>query len=113
MITLLTTSFLLATGAVDHHDHHGGDHHGAMASEMAAQSVTFGDVRTVDVEARTAIIRHGAMPEVGMGAMVMPFMIDEAVDISLFEPGAALTITVTSDEEGLHVIAAEPEADAG
>ena len=48
-----------------------------------------------------------------MGAMVMPFMIDEAVDISLFEPGAALTITVTSDEEGLHVIAAEPEADAG
>ena len=36
---------------------------------------------------------HEAMTELGMPAMVMEFRIAEDVDISIFEPGAALTIT--------------------
>ena len=111
MITLLATSLLLATATVDHHDHHGG--HAMNAAETTAQSVVSADVRTVDTEARTALLRHEAMPELGMGAMVMPFTIDEAVNIALFQPGAALMVTVTRDEAGLRVIAAEADESAG
>jgi len=42
--------------------------------------------------------------------MVMEFAIGDSVDISLFEPGAALMITATTGTNGLEVIAAEPEA---
>ena len=38
--------------------------------------------------------------------------IAEAVDIDLVEPGAALNITVINGENGLEVIAAEPETGA-
>ncbi|MEE2527328.1 copper-binding protein [Hyphobacterium sp. HN65] len=97
----------LLTLAVDHgndgHDHH---HHG----EMAARSTAAADVRTSDANARTALLRHEALPELGMPAMVMEFSIAEGVDMTLFEPGAALTITATMGESGLTVIEAEPEA---
>lgn len=116
MITLLATSLLLATAttASDHHGNH--DHHGghAMAdAEAMAQSIVSADVRTVDTEARTTLLRHEAMPELGMSAMVMPFAIDEGVDIELFQPGAALMVTVTRREDGLVVIAAEVDESAG
>ncbi|WP_421784945.1 copper-binding protein [Hyphobacterium sp.] len=98
----------LLTGAADHgsdgHDHH----HGA---EMAARSTVAADVRTVDLENRTALLRHEAMPELGMPAMVMEFAIGPQVEIALFEPGAALTITAAMNETGLTVIAATPEVD--
>ena len=96
----------LLTSAVDHgsdgHDHH-------HAEEMAAQSIVAADVRTVDVEARTTLLRHEAMPELGMPSMVMEFSVAEGVDIELFQSGAALTITATMDGDSLQVIAAEPE----
>lgn len=111
MITLLATSILLATATTDHHDHHGG--HAMSDAETIAQSVVSADVRTVDAEARTTLLRHEAMPELGMAAMVMPFTVDEAVDIALFRPGAALMVTVTRDADGLRVIAAEVDESAG
>lgn len=88
---------------------HHGEHHDAAA--MQASSTTFGDVRTVDAETRTALIRHGDMPELGMTGMVMTFHIADGVDWSLFRPGAALEITVINTDDGLEIIAAEPEAD--
>lgn len=95
----------LMTAPVDHgsdgHDHH--------AEETAAQSRVAADVRTVDADARIALLRHEAMPELGMPSMVMQFAIADDVDLALFEPGAALTITATMGEDGLTVIAAEPE----
>ena len=88
------------------HGHGGRDHH---ATEMASSTVA-ADVRTVDAAARTALIRHEAMPELSMPSMVMQFHIAETVDMALFEPGAALMITVINGENGLEVVAAEPEA---
>ncbi|WP_291845436.1 copper-binding protein [Maricaulis sp.] len=113
MITLLATSLLLATSASEHHgqDHHGG--HAMHEAETTAQSVVPADVRTVDNDARTTLLRHEAMPELGMGAMVMPFTVDEAVNIDLFQPGAALIVTVTRGEDGLHIIAAEVDESVG
>ena len=110
MITLLATSLLLATATADHHGHHGG--HAMADAEAMAQSIVSADVRTVDTEARTTLLRHEAMPELGMSAMVMPFAIDEGVDIELFQPGAALMVTVTRREDGVVVIAAEVDESA-
>ena len=112
MLNLLAALASLALSQDMDHGHHG--HHAAPEeTQTVARSTTFGDVRTVDAEARTAVIRHGAMSELGMSAMVMSFHIAENVDITLFEPGAALTLTVINGEQGLEVIAAEPEAEAG
>ena len=112
MLNLLAALASLALIQDLDHGHHG--HHAAPEeTQTVARSTTFGDVRTVDAEARTAVIRHGAMSELGMSAMVMSFHIAENVDITLFEPGAALTLTVINGEQGLEVIAAEPEAEAG
>lgn len=106
MIALIALALLAAPTNYpsDGHDHHHSD-------TSAAQSVVAADVRTVDRDNRTALLRHEAMPELGMPSMVMEFMISENVDIDLFEPGAALLITVTMAGDGLTVIAAEPEED--
>lgn len=98
--------FVAAVLALTPHDHgHSGhDHHAA-----AAQSVVAADVRTIDAEARTALMRHEAMAELSMPSMVMEFRIAEEVDIALFQPGTALTVTVINGENGLEVVAAEPE----
>jgi Cu/Ag efflux protein CusF len=88
---------------------HGSDGHDRHTEETAAQSIVAADVRTVDTGARTALLRHEAMPELGMPSMVMEFVIADDVDIALFAPGEALMITATRDEDGLTVIAAEPE----
>lgn len=97
---------LLALASDHGSDSHGHHHH----EEMAAQSTVSADVRTADAEARTALLRHEAMSELGMPAMVMEFSIADDVDMNLFQPGAALMITATMGETGLVVIAAEPEA---
>lgn len=90
-------------GSADHHHHH--------AAETTARSTVAADVRTVDAEARSALLRHEAMPELGMPSMVMEFGIAEDVDMALFEPGAALIVTAVMGDDGLTVIAAEPEAE--
>lgn len=97
----------LLIGAADHPSD-GPDHH--HDEETTAQSTVAADVRTVDTENRTALLRHEAMPELGMPSMVMEFSIGENVDISLFEPGASLMITTTMGDNGLTVIAAETES---
>ena len=110
MIDILLALSLMASAQDMHHGH--GDMSAAHGMVMeAAQSSTFADVRSVDTEARTALLRHGPLPELGMMGMVMSFHIAEDVDITLFEPGAALTVTVTRHGEDLMVIAAAPEAD--
>ena len=111
MLSLLTAA-LLAAAPMDHgtdHDH-GGDRHHAEAHAGAMDTV-IGDVRTVDAEARTALIRHEALETMEMPSMVMEFVIAEDVDIALFEPGAALSITVMRMNGVLTVIAAEPAGD--
>jgi len=105
-MTFLFALVLLATTA--DHGSDGHDHH--PAGEMTARSTVAADVRTVDAEARTALLRHEAMPELGMPSMVMEFALADEVDITLFEPGAALMITAVMGSDGLEVIAAEPES---
>ena len=108
MIDLILALSLLTAAQDASHGHHG--HHAMPAeTEAEAQSTTFADVRSVDPEARTALLRHGPLPELGMTGMVMSFHIASDVDITLFEPGAALTVTVTRHGEHLMVIAAAPE----
>jgi Cu/Ag efflux protein CusF len=102
MIFALTLLAIASDHGSPGHDHHHGE-------EIAAQSTVAADVRTVDAENRTAVLRHEAMPELGMPSMVMEFAIAENVDISQFKPGAALMITATMAGDGLTVIAAEPE----
>lgn len=92
-----------ADHGTDGHDHH-------QAGEVTARSTVAAYVRTVDAEARTALLRHEAMPELGMPSMVMEFALADSVDITLFEPGAALMITAVMGTDGLEVIAAEPES---
>lgn len=106
-------SLLLALTLVTaDHGHDSEDHHHAEAAEMVT-STAVADVRSADVEARTALLRHEALTEIGMPAMVMEFHIAEDVDMALFEPGAALTITAVNGENGLTVIAAAPEGEMG
>lgn len=104
MILLFALALLVSTAdhGADGHDHHN-------AGEMTARSTVAADVRTVDTEARTALLRHEAMPELAMPSMVMEFALADTVDIALFEPGAALLITAVMGPDGLTVIAAEPE----
>ena len=107
MIDVLSlTLSLTLSSALDARDEHAHAHH----MMQAAQSVVAADVRTVDAEARTALIRHEAMPELSMPAMVMEFQIAQGVNIALFEPGAALMITVIIGANGLEIIDAAPEA---
>lgn len=105
MLPIILAAGLSLAPHADHHGQH--DHHGHMTA--TDQSVVAGDIRTVDRQARTALIRHEAMPELSMPAMVMEFQIAADVDIDLFEPGAALILTVVNGGSGLEVIAAEPE----
>jgi Cu/Ag efflux protein CusF len=93
----------LALSATDHHGHHGDHHH----AEAQTSSTVAADVRTVNAADRTAVVRHDALTELGMGAMTMRFAVNEAVDFSLFQTGAALTITVVNGETDFEIIAAE------
>ena len=80
MIDILLALSLMASAQDMHHGH--GDMSAAHGMDMeAAQSSTFADVRSVDTEARTALLRHGPLPELGMMGMVMSFHIAEDVDI--------------------------------
>ena len=99
---------LLALTVFDH-SHAGDDTHSH--AETEATSTVAGDVRTVDHEDRTAMVRHEPLVELGMPAMVMQFAISDGVDLALFEPGAALMITVRRGPDSLEIIAAEPEDD--
>lgn len=104
---MLTLTLILALSAQDahagHHEHH------AMEAEPAARSTVIADVRTADEEARTALLRHEAMDELSMPAMVMEFRIEESVDFALFQPGAALIVTVENRDGQLTVVEARPE----
>lgn len=102
MLSLLCA--LALTMAGDGHD--GVDHH--IETPQTATATTVADVRSVDVEARTALLRHGSLDALSMPAMVMEFHLADDVDLELFEPGAALTITAINGADGLEVIAASP-----
>ena len=104
---MLSLLLALTLTTIDH-GHDTADHHHAEAAEMVT-STAVADVRSADADARTALLRHEALTEIGMPAMVMEFHIAEDVDMALFEPGAALTITAVNGENGLTVIAAAPE----
>ncbi|MBO6728362.1 MAG: copper-binding protein [Maricaulis sp.] len=107
MIVSTLALVLTSTTIPADHDHgHGHSHHAVEGSSTVAA-----DVRTVDVENRTTLLRHEAMAELSMPAMVMEFRVADDVDISIFEPGAALTITAINGDNGLEVIAAEIEHD--
>ena len=106
MLSLLLALTLMTAD----HGHDSEDHHHAETSEIVS-STAVADVRSADAEARTALLRHEALTEIGMPAMVMEFHIAEDVDMALFEPGAALTITAVNGENGLTVIAAAPEGE--
>ncbi|TGY87621.1 copper-binding protein [Marinicauda algicola] len=104
---MLTLALALALSVQDahagRHDHH------AMGAESAARSTVVADVRTVDEDARTALLRHEAMEELSMPSMVMEFEVAEPVDFTLFRPGAALIVTVENRGGVLTVVEARPE----
>lgn len=105
MLTL-TLAVLALSFQDDHARQHG---HHAMEAGTAAQSTVIADVRTVDAEARTALLRHEAMEELSMPSMVMEFHVVDGVDFALFQPGAALMVTVENRDGTLSVIEARPE----
>lgn len=105
MLDLILTALLATSGNLTDHGH---DHSHAHAEGLVSSTVA-ADVRTVDTEARTTLMRHEAMTELAMPSMVMEFAIADDVDIALFQPGAALMVTVINGENGLEVIAAEAE----
>jgi Cu/Ag efflux protein CusF len=109
MISLIA-ALTLSMSAIEQHGEHGqhGDHH--PTNEQASSTVA-ADVRAVDAEGRTAVVRHDALTELGMGGMTMRFTVDDAVDFSLFQPAAALTITVVNGSDGFEIIAAELRAE--
>ena len=107
---MLTLALLLALSAQDAHAGHGHhDAHHVMEAEAAVQSTVIADVRTADEAARTALLRHEALEELSMPAMVMEFAIAEPVDFALFQPGAALIVTVENRDGVLTVVEARPE----
>ena len=104
MLTLIASAALLAAPAADHHGHHGAHHQ----AHSEASSTVAAEVRAVDQENRTALVTHEALTELGMGEMTMRFIVVDGVDLSLFQAGASLTITVIEGADGFQIIRAEP-----
>lgn len=103
LILVLALALSNPDASAGHHDHH------AMSETQSARSTVVADVRTVDGEARTALLRHEAMEELSMPSMVMEFEVIEPVDFALFQPGAALIVTVENRDGTLTVVDARPE----
>lgn len=103
LILALALALSNPDASAGHHDHH------AASEAQSARSTVIADVRSVDGEARTALLRHEAMVELSMPSMVMEFDIAEPVDFALFQPGAALIVTVENRDGTLTVVEARPE----
>ena len=107
--SIFAAALALGLSATYHAHNHGRETHAAAGQQVTSTVVA--DVRTANPDARTALLRHEALSEFGMGAIVMRFPVAEGVDFDLFQPGAALRVTFARGESGLEVVAAATEAE--
>ena len=82
----------------EHESHH------ATSAASAAQVLSAGEVRKVDLDAKKITIRHGPLENIGMPPMTMVFQVSDPALLSQVKPGdkvrfhaentgAALTVT--------------------
>ena len=75
-LSIVALAALLAAAHVPAHaatDPHAG--HGSAAAAPAATAFTAGEVRKVDKDAQKVTLRHGPIPNLGMGNMTMVFRV--------------------------------------
>ena len=66
---------------------HDGEHHDKKGASAAVDSMTQGEVRRVDKEAKKLTIRHGPIANLDMPAMTMVFQVKDVSVLERFKPG--------------------------
>lgn len=103
---LACATALQAQGA---HDNHAG--HGAQASPSAstpADAMATGEVRKIDRAQGRITLRHGPLPNLGMGAMTMVFRAADARLLDRVSEGDKVRFTAERIDGALTVVALEP-----
>ena len=65
---------------------------GATLAFAAAPQVD-GEVRSVDAKAKTVTLKHGEIPNAGMGPMTMSFPVKDAAALAKLKPGDKVKFT--------------------
>jgi Cu/Ag efflux protein CusF len=60
---------------------------------IAAASQVDGEIRSVDVKAKTVALKHGDIPNAGMGPMTMSFPVKDPAALAKLSPGDKVQFT--------------------
>lgn len=98
---LACATALQAQGA---HDSHAG--HGTQAT-APAEAMATGEVRKIDRAQGRITLRHGPLPNLGMGAMTMVFRVADPALLEQIQEGDAVRFRATRENGALTVQALE------
>jgi Cu/Ag efflux protein CusF len=75
---------------------------------IAAAPQFDGEVRSVDVKAKTVTLKHGEIPNAGMGPMTMSFPVKDAAPLAKLKPGDKVKFTVEKAGDQIVVTSIAP-----
>jgi len=84
-------AFAANAGETSGHEHAMAMDHAAAAAEAPA---TDGLVQKVDVSAATITVQHGAIADLGMSAMTMPYHVKDTAMLTAVKPGDRIKMKV-------------------
>ena len=70
---------------------------------FAAAPQVDGEVRSVDVKAKSVTLKHGAIPNADMGPMTMSFPVKDAAPLAKLKPGDKVKFTA-EEKAGAYVV---------
>jgi Cu/Ag efflux protein CusF len=74
----------------------------------AAPPMVQGEVRSVDVKAKTVTLKHGEIPNVGMGPMTMSFKVKDPALLAKVKAGDKVKFAAEQSGGEIIVVALEP-----
>ena len=75
---------------------------------FAAAPQVDGEVRSVDVKAKTVTLKHGAIPNADMGPMTMSFPVKDPAPLAKLKPGDKVKFTVEKTGDQIVVTSIAP-----
>ena len=75
---------------------------------FAAAPQVDGEVRSVDVKAKTVTLKHGAIPNADMGPMTMSFPVRDPAPLAKLKPGDKVKFTVEKAGDQIVVTSIAP-----
>lgn len=75
---------------------------------LAAAPMADGEVRMVDVKAKTVTLKHGPLPGVGMGPMTMTFPVKDPAQLARLKAGDKVKFVAEKAGNDIVVTAIEP-----